>query len=731
MKRFSIFALAAVAMFVGCTKDFDTDVKVDDGIVRGELVEMSLVFEDTRVERDGVSGKLSWSKGDQIAVVLSNEGTYTLDTEKYTVNHETGKVTIPSNTAYAIYPANIINEVTEAGVATLNFWQTHSARIGHSNSNFTKPEDIFQNNPMKGVVSGTTLAFTNLMGYLKVPLTGEGTLKSVTIKNNNGCVNGFKGLSRIAEYDLTATSATLDMSTWEASRSYVKVEFKNGLDLSTSPAIYVPVPANEYDNMALVIETGTGANTIYAKNSHKVNRSAIKPVSATAINVTASTPATPESLNGTTGDSKMDYANTYIVPNTAGEYSFKAKLANGDELKGGVTAEIVWAEEAGLFNNFHYDPETNTISFKSNGKEGNALVALSKNNNSDDTIVWTWLLWCTDKPQVITVNNESKDFKVLDRVIGATWAPTTMFTDKSSELGGAKNDYALTKGVTGAQASEACGLYYQYQNMIPYPRIKDTNGVDEYAAGNEGKNTRMAISYGFHKNCQIWRDSSSGAGEVYIDDNEQFRTNASRYPLCMYRVNANDNGWINSLIDGSTNSFSNTFDAGEGKTGYRLWGGTNAQAINSAYKTNNDPCPAGYMIDNNNGTYYYCLGGNKVSTKGFVCTENAETYNYGDKLYAFYLSGKNESNNAVALYFPMASFRAKCKVKPTRNEGYIYTYKNYQTGNLFTTEDGYTQYYGSSLQYGVKNENELYINRNQGKQNHAQAYNVRCRKFGN
>ena len=54
MKRFSIFALAAVAMFVGCTKDFDTDVKVDDGIVRGELVEMSLVIEDTRVERDDV-----------------------------------------------------------------------------------------------------------------------------------------------------------------------------------------------------------------------------------------------------------------------------------------------------------------------------------------------------------------------------------------------------------------------------------------------------------------------------------------------------------------------------------------------------------------------------------------------------------------------------------------------------------------------------------------------------
>ena len=108
MKRFSIFALAAVAMLtVGCTKDIDTDIKVNDGIVRGELVTKTLVFEDSRVERDEVSGKLSWSEGDQVKVVLLNEGKYTLDTEVYTIDHTTGTVTIPDNAAYMVYPANL------------------------------------------------------------------------------------------------------------------------------------------------------------------------------------------------------------------------------------------------------------------------------------------------------------------------------------------------------------------------------------------------------------------------------------------------------------------------------------------------------------------------------------------------------------------------------------------------------------------------------------------------
>ena len=82
MKRFLGFAALAM-LFVGCTKDIDTDINIqENGIVRGELVEMTLVIEDTRVARDD-AGKLAWNEGDQVAAVLLNDGKYTLDTEKY------------------------------------------------------------------------------------------------------------------------------------------------------------------------------------------------------------------------------------------------------------------------------------------------------------------------------------------------------------------------------------------------------------------------------------------------------------------------------------------------------------------------------------------------------------------------------------------------------------------------------------------------------------------------
>ena len=97
--------------------------------------------------------------------------------------------------------------------------------------------------------------------------------------------------------------------------------------------------------------------------------------------------------------------------------------------------------------------------------------------------------------------------------------------------------------------------------------------------------------------------------------------------------------------------------------------------------------------------------------------------------------GTNENGDEVALYFPFASWRAQCLTTPTRPVGYIYTYINYQCGATYTTA-GYTQYHGSALQFGYVAATEtaaekLYLERTQRKKNNAQAYNVRCRKFGN
>ena len=140
MRKFSIFGLAAAAMLtVGCTKDVDTDFVKGNDVVRGELVEMTLVIENSRVDRDA-EGKLSWSEGDEVAAVLLNNGAYTLDTEKYAVNVEEGTAKVPSNTAYMIYPASLASEISTEGVATIALPDVYTVAT---------PAEIFDHNPMK------------------------------------------------------------------------------------------------------------------------------------------------------------------------------------------------------------------------------------------------------------------------------------------------------------------------------------------------------------------------------------------------------------------------------------------------------------------------------------------------------------------------------------------------------------------------------------------------------
>lgn len=734
MRKFSIFALAAAAMMtVGCTQDIDTDINIENGIVRGELVEVTLDIEQSRVGRDA-EGKLTWSEGDQVAVVLKDDsGKMALDTEVYTVNIEENTALVPANAAYMFYPATLASAVNSGNTA-IDLPDTYTVAA---------PAEIFDYNPMIGKVSGKFTSFKNLMGYVAVPLTGTGSLKSVTVKSE--IFNGFNPLSREASLSLNAATPAIMMAADNTARAYVKVAFSTPVDLATSPVVYLPVPANTYNNMALVVETDKGATTIYAENPHTIALSEVKPVSAAAINVDSHTPAAPTSLSGVSGDPKMDFANTYIVPPTAGEYSFKATLCDGCELKDGVSAEIVWAEAAGMFNDFHYNPETNTISFKSNGTEGNALVTLSKNDFTGKTIIWSWLLWCTDAPETIAIvgdNGSGATYKLMDRVIGATWAPTGTFTDERTSRNWTE-PYMMNGSVASKDATDGCGLYFQYQNMMPYPRIKDIDATENETRENR-TNTRIAVQYGFHQYCQYWT-ASTNCGEVSVDDNGQFRTNAS-YNLS-YMYYAGNNAWCFTPLKGHNSSAANYVQDQEGV--YCLWGGITAVASDLTVKTTHDPCPAGYIIDNASGYYHY-LGANSPNViAGYVRNpENSDVHSAttGYKFYGMYITGGvNSKGEKTDLYTPTCSNRNQtvCKTIGTyANMGYIYFYNTNNVTEFTYTFDGtdYVGYWGANNQFGAAGKNEAGTagaaistpyGANFKKITNAQAYPVRCRQKGN
>ena len=471
MKKTILLGLAAVAVFfTGCVKDQTIDNLVDTDIQRGALVEKGLVFEDdTRLERDGVSGKLAWSEGDQIQVVLKGEGgTLTLDSQKYTVDHINNKVAVPENTAYVLY----MSPKPSISGATASF------NLPYNVTNLASAEAIFDQNPMKGVVEGEYIAFKNLLGYIKVPVKGEGKLQGVIVRSTCRTSSEFHPIAQSASLDLSKTvgeNGNLKMATNNAAFSYLKYTYKEGLDITNGEDLYIALPAGEYENLGLVFITDKGSHAVYANNKHTVTRSAIKPISASHINLAAHTPTNPVSLAGTTGKAYEDYARCYMVPPTAGSYEFPCILADGVVLKGGVTAEIKWAEEAGMVYDLHYDPATNKISFKTNGKKGNALVVLTNGNQANNAIIWHWHIWITDAPKTLKIMGSGKNANVayylMDRVLGATWVPTSNI-ETTSTVTLSNQNVAFNNTIALENASDACGVYFQYQSCNPLPRIK-------------------------------------------------------------------------------------------------------------------------------------------------------------------------------------------------------------------------------------------------------------------
>ncbi len=736
-----IISVFAVFALVGCAKEMphgqngSNEVKVE----RGPLVQMQAIISDsdsqTRVSVDEQTGKLSWSEGDQVAVVLSDGTSYSLDKNKYIIDHKTGILEIPNNSAYVIYPASQATEL-DGTKLTLALPFTH---------NVATPADAFDNALMKGVVNASEnrVEFKNLLGFFEVPLTGEGKLKSAVLRTICRTTSDFHPVSNSATLDLSKDATTADgaikMATDNAAYAWVRYNFSDNVALSSNPSVYFAVPAGEYENMGIVLVTDRGSNAIYAANAHKVDRSTVKPVSASAIDLSSHTPASPVSLVGTGATSKEKYANCYMVPPVAGSYEFDCILADGTDLKdkGGVTAEIKWAEQAGMINDLCYDPVSNKISFKTNGKEGNALVVLTR--NSEKNIVWTWHIWITDTPKVLNINGgksstddrTSNQYYLMDRVLGATWAPSSILTTDASQTYDSKK-VPMCKTLSSSDATDACGVYFQYQNRIPLPRIKNIDATTQEAIALMD-NTKCDVMYGFSQYGQYW-STSSGSGTIWQDsDTGQYIFNNFNYHNYEYTISGSDNTlWMANVLNGSSEKDQSAPVTG----GYRFWSSNTSREHDSmlASKTSHDPCPPGYVIETSSCQYSYVdLRKTEVSFAR-AAQDNSECVG-GYKFYGMYFNlAKDEQGNTLALYFPCASQRTGCKVTRLSgtygNMGYIYAMNTASSASSTYSVATTTTGQGACIQYGASASGKAigWPVWNAAKKQNAQAYNVRCRR---
>ena len=561
--------LVAAVLAVGCSKDLTTDTMVGADDFNNEYIEVTASLESTESRTSltdgGNGGVVAWSEGDKIGAI-AEDGTIT-EVAATAVNGASATFSVPANTKYAVYPYASGDAFADGKLTkTLD----NTVTLDGSNKVFGDNQNV-----MVAHLSEGTLPFKHLCGYIEVKLKGTGTVKHVALRSNSQNWDVMSGLGSINLSDAENPTFTGDSNHGKAFNwVYAKC---SDVQLSEAEAtsFYFIVPPRVYNNMSICVQTNEGSFSIYSQNAIEVNRAKIRPIAA--INLNSLKPATVTNL------AEAGVANCYIVPQGAEAkyYSFPARKINGTaNLENVAYAHISWSESATLVTNVNYDAATGMVSFKyeGNNAEGNVQIALLDASNN---IVWHNHIWCTDQPARLAINTPGKVYAILDRNLGATHTPATA---------------AEASAISAEDATASYGLYYQYGRPTPFPRAKSAAVRTENTAFKE--NTNLAVQYAFATYNQHMSCSSA------VND---YNT-ALSYPKMFYYI-----GFSSAAASESTHNTTGSNATWYGKSVYnpftesdKLWHSEDADVVSK--KSDNDPCPAGYCVDDQASVKAYLIG---------------------------------------------------------------------------------------------------------------------------
>ena len=228
------------------------------------------------------------------------------------------------------------------------------------------------------------------------------------------------------------------------------------------------------------------------------------------------------------------------------------------------SAKLIWQDQESLISQVAFNQTTNRVEFLSSGA-GNGVIAVydkSDPNAEDANVLWSWHVWCTEKPDIIELglptNGESysgKNYKIMDRDLGAT----TNIPDK------------LT----------TCGLGYQWGRKDPFIGLASFyTSLDDL----EPENAPMYNVRGTEQELkEEVKNESIGTIEYGIKHPNVFIKAGISYSTGDWLYYTN--------LHGGDNSF----------TGNQyLWGNNPYSRYKmvdiETMKTLYDPCPAGYKV---------------------------------------------------------------------------------------------------------------------------------------
>lgn len=249
-------AVALLFAGVACT----TDATEDLGVVAAGQTEIALSLESSRTQlgekADGVY-PLYWSEGDKILVNgVASEALSASDEGK-------ANATFVVNGTVA-YPYNIVTPAAE-GVSSLTsgcYPVLFPAEQSYKAGNVDDKAVV-----MYGYAEeGEAPTLYHLTGILRFEVKGAVTLSNLTVASTYGALAGT--------YDVNCSTGALTAQSGSTSDT-VTLSFGDGLTLGAEPTpIYVAVPAGEYGEVVVTLNTTSGEKMVVKFNS------SAKPVSA-------------------------------------------------------------------------------------------------------------------------------------------------------------------------------------------------------------------------------------------------------------------------------------------------------------------------------------------------------------------------------------------------------------------------------------------------------------------
>ena len=261
MKRIIIFAALAAFALTSCQQDITFEENKPEGLVFTATTEIPA----TKTALDA-SLNVVWQAGDEIVIVDGDSyiGTYTTtasgDTKATFTRHSGSEATSSPYSAW--YPTSLFSGTTFVLPATQSYVAGN-----------------ISGNPMYAESSTTNLSFKNLCGIIKLNISTTQTGKKV----RRIVLSADQGMS--GEISNAATLAT-DLAAVVSGTAGVTLDCgTEGVEIGSTPTpFYIVVPAADYENLAITVETTDGLQqTKKLKIGEKVSvtRSRITDISLT------------------------------------------------------------------------------------------------------------------------------------------------------------------------------------------------------------------------------------------------------------------------------------------------------------------------------------------------------------------------------------------------------------------------------------------------------------------